>query len=104
MGSFRVFLWMQWVAIPATFLPEFRMYWNIEEDGIFPTMNFGVKRRNRFEDILKYLQLSHASDPTEQLLEFLHAINNNLKEAMTPGDIIFRWVYAEKIVSHKSKG
>ena len=53
-------------------------------------MNFGVKRRNRFEDILKYLPLSHASDPTEQLLEFLHAINNNLKEAMTPGDIMFR--------------
>ena len=37
---------------------------------------------------MKHLQLSQASDLNEQLLEFLHAINNNLKEAMTAGDSI----------------
>ena len=31
-------------------IPECRMYWNTEEDGIFPVMNFGkVISRNRFE-------------------------------------------------------
>ena len=60
---------------------------NTEEDGIFPAMNFGkVISRDRFEDILKYLHLSHASDPNEQLLESLYAVNVNLKEAMTPGN------------------
>ena len=50
-------------------------------------MNFGkVISRNRFEDISKYLKLSQASDPNEQLLEFLHVINNTMKEAMTPGE------------------
>ena len=45
-------------------LPERRMYRNSEENGILPAMNFGkVLSRKRFEDILKNLELPHASDP-----------------------------------------
>lgn len=79
-------------------LLERRLYWNSEEYGIFPVMNFGkVIGRNRFEDILKYLELSHASDPNEQRLEFLHSLNNSLKEVTTPGDSMFRLEYGEII-------
>lgn len=79
-------------------LPERRLYWNSEEYGTFPVMNFGkVIGRNRFEDILKYLELPHASYPNEQRLEFLHALNNSLKEVTTPGDSMFRLEYGEII-------
>ena len=79
-------------------LPERRLYWNSEEYGIFPVLNFGkVIGRKRFEDILKYLELPHASDSNEQRLEFLHALNNSLKEVTTPGDSMFRLEYGEII-------
>ena len=84
-------------------LPERRLYWNSEEYGIFPVMNFGkVIGRKRFEDILKYLELPHASDSNEQRLEFLHALNNSLKEVTTPGDSMFRLEYGE-IISQTSE-
>ena len=38
------------------------LYWT-NENGQFPSMNYGkVMSRNRFEDIMRYLQLSNDSD------------------------------------------
>lgn len=70
-------------------LPERRMYWKSEEDGIFPPMNFGkIMARNRFEDLLKFLQFSNAENQDQQILDFLDAANANLKAALSPGDTV----------------
>ena len=40
---------------------------------------------NRFEDIMRYLQLSNDSDPGRQIIEFLHAVNTRFRNALHPG-------------------
>ena len=42
--------------------------------------------RTRFEDFLSSLVFSPAEDPDQQVLDFLKAVNDNLKIAFTPGD------------------
>ena len=47
------------------------LYW-ANENGMFPNMNYGkIMSRNRFEDIMKYLQLSHNKDSDQQITDFL---------------------------------
>ena len=70
-------------------LPERRMYWITEDKGVFKAPNFGkFMTRFRFEEILHKLKFSQHEDPNEQINEFLDAVNNHLKTAMTPSDVI----------------
>ena len=70
-------------------LPERRMYWNTQPDGIFPAMNYGkIMGRNRFEEILQVIKLSHDEDQNVQLQDFINAVNENFKVAMSPGSTI----------------
>lgn len=74
-------------AMEVYHLPNRRMYWETMDDGIFKAMNFGnVVSRSRFEEILHYLQVSMSEDRDLQIIEFLDAVNVNLKNAMRPGD------------------
>ena len=57
-------------------LPEHRMYWYTDNDGIFPALNFGtIMPRNRFDEILQVTQLSAHPDLNTQLLVFIDAVN-----------------------------
>ena len=61
------------------------LYW-ANENGMFPNMNYGkIMSRNRFEDIMKYLQLSHNKDSDQQITDFLHAVNTRFRNAIHPG-------------------
>ena len=56
------------------------------ENGMFPNMNYGkIMSRNRFEDIMKYLQLSLNKDSDQQITDFLHAVNTRFRNAIHPG-------------------
>ena len=60
------------------------LYW-ANENGLFPSMNYGkVMSGNRFEGIMRYLQLSNDSDPDQQIIEFLHALNTRFRSALHP--------------------
>ena len=64
------------------------LYW-ANENGLFPSMNSGkVLSGNRFEDIMRYLQLSNNSDPDQQITEFLHAVNTRFRNAIHPGSYL----------------
>ena len=43
---------------------------------------------HRFEEILSFLQFSFDRDKDKQIMEFLSAVNDNLLQALTPGNII----------------
>ena len=67
-------------------LPERRMYWRDNESDLFPNMDFGKHMsRERFEEILSFLQFSHSDNKDQQILDFLEAVNENLKSAVSPG-------------------
>ena len=70
-------------------LPERRMYWRDNQSDLFPNMEFGKHMsRNRFEEILAYLQFSFAEDKTQQVLDFLEAVNKNLDAAVSAGQYV----------------
>ena len=59
------------------------LYW-ANENGLFPSMNYGkVMGHNQFEDIMRYLQFLNDSDPDQQIIEFLHAVNARFRNAQT---------------------
>ena len=52
-------------------------------------MNFSkYMSRHRFEEILSFLQFSFDPDKDKQIMEFFSAVNDNLFQALTPGNII----------------
>ena len=52
-------------------------------------MNFSkYMSRHRFEDILSFLQFSFDPDKDKQIMEFLSAVNDNLLQTLTLGNII----------------
>ena len=70
-------------------LPERRIYWNCKDNGIFKALNYGkIITRKRFEQILQVLQYSNAVDKDQQILDFLEATNNRLKDTVCPGDFL----------------
>ena len=76
-------------AMEVVKLPERRMYWKDIQSDVFPKINFGNHMaRNRFEEILGYLQFSFSDDKTKQILDFLEAVNNNLHEAISAGHVV----------------
>ena len=70
-------------------LPERRMYWHTEPEGMFPACNFGrVISIHRFEQILNVLQLSENEDMDQQVLDFIDAVNRNLKASIRAGEVL----------------
>ena len=52
-------------------------------------MNFSkYMSSHRFKKILSFLQFSFDPDRDKQIMEFLSAVNGNLLQALTPGNII----------------
>ena len=70
-------------------LPERRLYWSQESEGLFPALNFGsIVSLHRFEEFLNFWQLSDDSDVNEQVLTFIDAVNEHLKEVISPGETL----------------
>ena len=70
-------------------LPERHMYWHEERNGIFPAMEYGkIMSRKRFEDIIKWLQLSSSPDADQQILDYIAAVNTNTKKAFAAGTYV----------------
>ena len=66
-----------------------RHLYSANENGLFQSKSYGkVMSRNRFEDIIRYLQLSNDSDPGQQIIEFLHAVNTIFRNALHPGSYL----------------
>ena len=69
-------------------LPQREMYWADLKSKVIPNMKFGdYMARDRFREISRFLQFSNGSEE-KQVLEFLEAVNQNLQEAVTGGDIL----------------
>ena len=65
------------------------LYWSNMEHFLFPSMKFGeVMSIKRFENILKYLQLSENENEEQQVLEFVAAVNDWFQKALAPGSYI----------------
>ena len=70
-------LWYSWSSMPVL------------EHFLFPSMKFGeVMSIKRFENILKYLQLSENENEEQQVLEFVAAVNDWFQKALAPGSYI----------------
>ena len=70
-------------------LPERSMYWEDHKSNLFHNSEFGKHMsRNRFNEILAYLQFSFAEDKTTQILDFLDAVNEHLDEAVSAGQFV----------------
>ena len=71
------------------------LYW-ANENGMFSNMNYGkIMNHNRFEDIIKYLQLSDDSDSDQQITDFLHAVNTRfwIHYVIMEGSCSWIWGY-----------
>ena len=78
-------------AMEIVKMPRQCMYWDtsLSDSSLFPNMNFSkYMSRHRFEEILSFLQFSSDLDKDKQIMEFLSAVNDNLLEALNPGNII----------------
>ena len=65
------------------------LYWSESEHTLFPSMKFGeIMSIKRFENILKYLQLSENEDEEQQILEFVATVNYRFQKALAPGSYI----------------
>ena len=70
-------------------LPERRMYWMKEARGLFPALNFGrVISLHRMEEFLNMWQLSEKEDMDDQIMDFIDAVNENLKTVMRAGETL----------------
>ena len=65
------------------------IYWHEEHNGMFPPMEYGkIMPRKRFEDIVKWLQLSNSQDADQQILDYITAVNVNNKKAFAAGTYV----------------
>ena len=65
------------------------MYWRTKPDGLFPALDFGkIMDLRHFEDFLNVWQLSDSDEMDQQVLNFIEAVNANLKRAMRAGDVL----------------
>ena len=70
-------------------LPEHRLYWKTEVEGFFPGLCFSkVMPIHRFEEFLNVWQLLGSGDMDQQVLDFIDAVNVNLKVAMKAGEVL----------------
>ena len=76
-----------------------------DQSGIFPTLNYGQHiTRQRFEEVLRCLQLSDSDDKDEQVLNYLEAVNLQFADAFNPGDTICLDASMVKSFHHNLKG
>ena len=62
-----------------------RLHWSNSEHTLFPFVKFGeVMSIKRFENILKYLQLSGNKNEEQQFLEFVVSVNARFQKALAP--------------------
>ena len=65
------------------------MYWRTKPDGLFPALDFGkIMDLRHFEDFLNIWQLSDSDEMDQQVLNFIEAVNANLKRAMRAGGVL----------------
>ena len=56
---------------------------------MFLALDFGkIMDLRHFEDFLNVLQLSNSDEMDQQVLNFIEAVNTNLKRAMKAGDVL----------------
>ena len=61
----------------------------LSEHTLFPSMKFGEATSiKRFENILKYLQLSENENEEQQVFEFVAAVNDRIQKALAPDSYI----------------
>ena len=88
LSEFMVFLGLTY-SMEIVKLPERDLYWTELKSDIFPSMKYGkYMSRDRYKEIVRYLQFSTNPEKLQQIPEFLTAVNLNLKEAVTAGDVI----------------
>ena len=76
-------------AMEVYSLPERKLYWMTEDDGLFKALNFGrFMTRNRFDEFVRVLAFSLALDTDTQITDLIDAINETLTDAVTAGDVI----------------
>ena len=86
-------------------LPVRRMYWEYDQNGIFPGMIYDKYiTRTRYEEVLRYLQLFGSDDEDEQVLSYLNAVNSQFAKAFDPGDTISLGESLVKSFHHDLKG
>ena len=65
------------------------MYWGTKPDGLFPALDLRkIMDLCRFEDFLLVWQLSDSDEMDQQVLNFIEAVNANLKRAMRAGGVL----------------
>lgn len=88
LSEFMVFLGLTY-SMEIVKLPERDLYWTELKSDIFPSMKYGkYMARDRYKEIVRYLQFSTNPEKHQQIPEFLSAVNLNLREAVTAGDVI----------------
>ena len=70
-------------------LPLRHMYWEDIQLLVLPNFDFGKHMTHKhFETILSCLQMSSNLNQDDQVLDFINAVNNVLKSAITPGNVV----------------
>ena len=65
------------------------MYWRTKPGGLFPALDFRkIMGLRRFKDFLNVWQLSDSDEMDQQVLNFIEAVNANLKRAMRAGGVL----------------
>ena len=65
------------------------MYWRTKPDGLLPALDFGkIMDLRHFEDFLNIWQLSDSDEMDQQVLNFIEAVNANLKRAMRTESVL----------------
>ena len=72
------------LSMEVTKLPNRRMYWETDDDGMFKAANYGrYMSRKRHEDAL-----AHLVGDDDEILNLISAFNENCKEIMSPGEYL----------------
>lgn len=65
------------------------MYWEDMQSSVLPNIDFGEHMACKcFETILSYLQMLSNPNQDDQVLDFIKAVNNVLKSAITPDNVV----------------
>ena len=78
-------------AMEIVKMPNQCMYWDtsLSDSSLFPNMNFSKYMScHRFEEMILFIQFPFDPGKDNQIMEFLSAVNDNLLQALTPGNII----------------
>ena len=86
--EFMTFLGLMY-AMEVVKLPIRHMYWEDIQLPVLPNFDFGKHMGcKHFETILPCLQMSSSLNQDDQVLDFINVVNNVLKSAITPGNVV----------------